>query len=170
MRTIHRRTGRDASSEAESLTRDALLDRAAWAIRQIERAAADELSYASSGLAFFPSKNKISGGSGIIVRRWMAHGVYSRPLAELLAPSGNPDDGVKRSADRLTGAAVRGLLSIFVNDDAEAADPYPVAFAAFERDPKSDGKVWLLARLLVTQFELEQWNDPLIEAQTRLVS
>ena len=137
--------------------------RGANLIAEIERAAWEMMPgrKTATALAFADSLNVVTGDRGIIVRRWLGGGVYSQPLAELLAPSGDLDDLAREAANVLCGAASNGRLKIFVNEGRDEASPRPVVFAAIDAEP---GRVLLLARLLVDSFEVEQWTDPLTEA------
>ncbi len=117
----------------------------------------------ATGPGFAEARNAISGESGLIARRWLAPGVHSRPLGELLLL---PKDlgNWKDSAMKLMLNASSGRLQVYLCEGRGEASPRPVAFAAVKNAKRADS-VFLHARLLVTPFEVEQWSDPWVEAQ-----
>ena len=66
-----------------------LIQLAASSVREIERAARDlqDEGVGHSRLAFVQTTNEVTGCSGVIVRRQLADGSLSRPLAELVTPT-----------------------------------------------------------------------------------
>jgi hypothetical protein len=170
MRTIlPTRKGGDAG--VSPIARRLLIERAAEVVAELERAAWETMpgGGTATALAFVGTRNSVTAERGIVVRRWLGGSVYSRPLAELLAPSGDLDDRARDSADLLCAAASNGRLKIFVNQEGGKTNPGPVAFAAIDLADKPDS-IRLLARLLVDSLEVEQWADPLVEAAVGGVS
>lgn len=146
-----------------------IVERAASLIAELEAAAWETMpDGTATALAFGNSRNAVTGEHGIIARRWLGGGVYSGPLAELLAPSGDIDDLARQSANGLCGAAANGRLQIYVCEERNEANPRPAVFAAIDK-PDDTTRVRLLARLLVDPFEAEQWADPLAEGEGQAV-
>jgi hypothetical protein len=111
-------------------------------------------------LAFISdSVNSVTGSYGIIVRRSLAGGRFSRPLAELIAPSGEYDDQAKNEANRLGWSAAHRRLIVLVHRELREPHPRPAAFAVV-RDDEAEDTYLYVARLLITPFEVSQWLDP----------
>ncbi|MEO8348024.1 MAG: hypothetical protein ABI610_03855 [Acidobacteriota bacterium] len=153
-----------ATRAAETIDEYLMLQRAGATVEQLHAAAAQKQIDAAhkSCFGFFETRNEITGESGIIVRRMLAPGRISRALAEVLAPSGVLTTETGSEAHRLGWNAARGRLLIVVYED-----PRPAVFAAIPGPESSELlRFSLLARLLVTDFEICQWSLPLDEALT----
>lgn len=111
---------------------------------------------------FFEARNDATGELGIIVRKLLPPGRYSKPLAEVLSPSGRFTEETRFLTNRLAWNAARGRLEIAVCEELDQKRPRPAAFAAIE-NAEVPGTLHLLARLLVTPFEISQWTVPAIE-------
>jgi hypothetical protein len=136
----------------------------AGVLEQIE-AAARELS-APGGpetrLAFTEDRNRLTGTSAVIVRRVLAGGRFSRPLAELVTSSGLLDDAALDSEQYLGWVASSGRLEIVIHAEGKKPRAPRISFAVvrLRDEPRSFG---YLARLLLTDFEICQWVDPELE-------
>jgi hypothetical protein len=106
--------------------------------------------------------NRVTGRTGLILRRRMPGGRYSPGLAEHLAPSGTLDDDAKGSFDQIAAALSKGPVDVLVHDERESGG-WLTTFAVLRQDGEP-GRMWYLARLLVTPFEIEQWSDALMES------
>lgn len=111
---------------------------------------------------YFETRNNATGELGIIVRKLLSPGRYSRPLAEVLGPSGRFTEETRILANWLAWNAAEGRLEIAVCEEREQKRPRPAAFAAIA-NAEVPGTLHLLARLLLTPFEISQWTVPAIE-------
>ncbi len=141
-----------------------LVASADFVLRELEIAAREmaggEATHTRFG--FFETRNDATGEGGIIVRKLLSPGRYSRPLAELLGPSGRFTEETRNLANWLARNAEEGRLEIIVYEEREQKRPRPAVFAAVGNAEVPD-RVQLLARLLVTPFEISQWTVPAIE-------
>lgn len=177
MRTADPANGADSTRPGADSTRPGetdslfLIEGTGAVFEQIEEATREIIDAGSrlTGLAFHEGRNRITGEAGIIVRRLLSPGRYSHALAELLAPSGELTTETRNEANRFGWNAARRQLQILVYEDFGVKTPRPAAFAVIP-DPENSEKLWLLARLLVTPFEISQWSDPLAEITTDQVN
>lgn len=164
----HMRTMGPTNAGRAEIDSGFLIEGAAGVLDQIAMAAEDKSDGPGSPtrLAFISdSRNRISGDYGIIVRRSLSGGRFSRPLAELIAPGGEYNDQAKNEANRLGWSAANRRLIILVQRELREAHPRPAAFAVV-RDEEDEDQYLYLARLLVSPWEAAQWSDPEFDAPT----
>ncbi len=147
-----------------------MLRRSVSVVREIERAAQDRADPKTkeSCLAFPEAENELTGAIGLLVSRRFADGSYSRPLAELL--TSDCDSPQSRSVGNLLGRTAEEGKLVLVAYQQPDDGPQRAVFACIEQESNDEtiARV-LLARLLVTPFEIAQWPDPMVEEAKRIL-
>jgi hypothetical protein len=163
MRTIDAEPGTGAN-RPEELEAPYLVECAASVIEQMEVGWDEEISSEDSRcrLGFGETPNCFTGEPGIVVRTLVAPGRYSQPLAELLVPAGELEKHGREAFKRLGWNLSKRRIRIVVYRGEGEPEARPAAFAVIA-DEEDANQFWLLARLLVTPFEVGQWWDPSVE-------
>ena len=139
--------------------------RAMRVIREIESALADNLGRDDgiSALGFSEETNSISGAPALILRRLKRDGCYSAPLAEMVSATGRVADGGVEQFDELRALAYQYGLRLWIHRTESGSHVGYVPFAVCrERDDAP--RMFYLARLLVTPFEIDQWRNRFLES------
>lgn len=133
----------------------------------IERASETPLPGAArrSRLAFGVARNTTTGDLGLVVRRWLGRDRYSPPLAELLTHPGRVVEEARDFAHGFARHARNEALEICVHTRRDETDHHPVVMTGYYEDADEEPAFYLLARLLVTPYEVGQWSDELIETE-----
>ena len=135
------------------------------AIREIEIALADNLGRDDgfSALAFSEETNSISGAPALILRRLQRDGRYSAPLAEMVSATGRMADGGMEQFDELRALAYQFGLRLWIHLTESGSRVGYVPFAVC-RESDEAPRMFYLARLLVTPFEIDQWRNRFLES------
>jgi hypothetical protein len=138
--------------------------RARAVVAQLELAAREKAGGETTltCLAFCETRNDVTGEWGVIVRKLLSPGCYSRALAELLWTAGEMTPDACDQADWLGWSAANRQLEIIVYAERDQKRSRPAAFAV-TRDADRPSAFVFLARLLVTPFEISQWTDLTVE-------
>lgn len=164
---------RVGAARAEETDSRFLLARAGEVVEKLECAAKEKPDDETTvtRLLFSETRNETTGEWGIVVRELLSPGRFSRPLAELLPTDGELTDAVKDQGNRLGWNAANRTLEIVVFKEHAEKDPRPAAFAAVRIAGRPKTVTFhILARLLVTPFEVNQWTDPFLEMKVGSVS
>ena len=165
MRTVDPIEGAEEARK-EQIDSAFLIERAAGVLDQFAQASEEKRGGQGSPtrLAFISdSRNRVTGDYGIIVRRSLSGGRFSRPLAELIATNGDYNAQAKNEATRLGWSAANRRLVILVHRELREVNPRPAAFAVVREDESQDSYLYV-ARILATPFEVSQWSDPELES------
>ena len=168
MRTVDPAPGVGAS-RLEDFEPRYLVERAAAVIQQMELAWSEQISSEDSRcrLGLGETPNCVTGERGINVRRLLESGRYSDPLAELLVPAGEFENFGKDAFSGSADLSKRRIRIVVYTREGET-NARPAVFAVVVDDENPD-QFWLLARLLVTPFEISQWWDPDVETERETV-
>ena len=139
--------------------------RATEIIKEIEEAHCDDLGLedGTTALGVGEGRNTVTGAHGLILRRLMRRGRYSRPLGEIFSPTGLLDDLGKNNFDTFREFTYRHGLELWIHEVQSRERRGYIAFAIFRETEKST-RFCYCARLLVTPFEVAQWRNGFLEA------
>ena len=158
---------------AEETNTPFLVARASNVLGQLELAAKERAvtEMDITRLGFSETRNGATGEWAIIVREQLSPGRYSRPLAELLSTGGELTEGAREQANCLGWSAANRRLEIVLFKEFDEKFIRATAFAAVRTAGRPQTVSFrLLARILVTPFEISQWADPFVETKVDSVS
>ena len=133
-------------------------------LREIETALADRHGRddGTSALGVSEETNSITRASGLVLRRLRPDGLYTAPLAELVSPTGRLDDDGIEVFDRFRGLAHHWGLRLWIHRTEKGSDVGYVPFIV-ARESDDAPRMFYLARLFATPYEVDQWRNPLVD-------
>lgn len=147
-----------------TLAATALYEQATRVLDELEDALYDVLDEDGdvTALGVSEERNAVTGARGLILRRLIHRGRYSKPLAEIFSESGRLDLQGKQRFHLVRDFAYRYHLEVWIHE-AVVGDGFVYTAYAIAREEEDSEEFLYLARLIVAPFEIDQWRSTFLE-------